>query len=183
VGVPGFWDKPDIKNMSGVIWMVKEIDVPTHLAGLDATLFFGAIDDRDSTYFNGVKVGHSYMRGRARNYKVPGELVSAGKNRIVVRILNPDGPGGFYPNKECKFISGDEKIDLTGQWKYKIGTKLVPLRSNMTTKFNIKPTAIFNSMIYPLTDYTIKGVAWYQGEGNAGRASQYRQLFADLIVD
>lgn len=183
VDVPGYWDKPDIKNMPGVVWMVKEIDVPDHLAGKDATLFFGAIDDRDSTYFNGVKVGHSYMRGRERNYTVPGKLVKAGKNRIVVRILNPDGPGGFYPDKDCSFISGDEQIDLAGQWKYKVGAKLSALRSNMTTKFNLKPTAIFNSMIFPLTNYAIRGVAWYQGEGNAGRAYQYRQLFSDLIVD
>ncbi|NGM64320.1 sialate O-acetylesterase [Sphingobacterium sp. SGR-19] len=181
--VPGYWDKAGIKNMPGVVWMVKEIDVPAHLAGRDATLFFGAIDDRDSTYFNGVKVGHSYMRGRERNYNVPGKLVKAGKNRIVVRILNPDGPGGFYPDKECVFISVNERIDLAGKWKYKVGAKLSALRSNMTTKFNIKPTAIYNSMIYPLTNYSIKGVVWYQGEGNAGRAYQYRQLFADLIVD
>src|SRR5690606_22229592 len=134
IDVPGYWDKPDVKNKPGVVWMVKEIDVPAHLAGKDAMVFFGAIDDRDSTYFNGIKVGHSYMRGRARNYKVPGKLVKAGKNRIVVRILNPDGPGGVYPDKKCAFISGGEKIDLTGQWKYKVGAKLSALRSNMTTK-------------------------------------------------
>lgn len=183
IDVPGYWDKPAVKNTSGVVWMVKEIDIPTHMAGKDATLFFGAIDDRDSTYFNGVKVGHSYMRGRARTYTVPGKLVQAGRNRIVVRIVNPDGPGGFYPDKKVEFISGDDRIDLTGSWKYNIGAKLPALRSNMTTKFNTKPTAIFNSMIYPLTNYTIKGVVWYQGEGNAGRAYEYRQLFADLIVD
>ncbi len=181
--VPGYWDKPDIKNKPGVVWMVKEIDISTQLAGKKASLFFGAIDDRDITYFNGVKVGSSYMRGRSRTYEIPGNLIKAGKNRIVVRILNPDGPGGFYPDKKNKFISGDSQIDLNGTWSYKIGAKLPALRSNETTKFNLKPTTLFNSMIAPLTNYTLKGVVWYQGEGNAGRAYEYRKLFSSLITD
>jgi sialate O-acetylesterase len=36
-------------------------------------------------------------------------------------------------------------------------------------------------MIAPLIPYAIKGAIWYQGEGNAGRAEQYRSLFPDLI--
>src|SRR5690606_257270 len=143
----------------------------------------GAIDDRDSTYFNGVKVGHSYMRGRARNYTIPGNLVKSGKNRIVVRILNPDGPGGFYPDKKNQFISGATQIGLNGTWKYNIGAKLPALKSNQITKFNLKPTTLFNSMIAPLTNYVVKGVVWYQGEGNAGRAYEYRKLFSSLITD
>ncbi len=183
VDVPGYWSKATIKNLSGVVWMVKDIDIPTQLAGRDATLFFGAIDDRDNTYFNGVNVGHSYMRGRARRYDVPGELIREGRNRIIVRVVNPDGPGGFYPDKQCEFISGNSHINLAGSWKYRVGVTLPALRSNMITKFNTKPTAVFNSMIHPLTNYAIKGVAWYQGEGNTGRASEYRQLFTDLILD
>ncbi len=44
-----------------------------------------------------------------------------------------------------------------------------------------KPTELYNGMIAPLTNYTIKGAIWYQGESNAGRAEQYRFLFADMI--
>ncbi len=36
---------------------------------------------------------------------------------------------------------------------------------------------IYNSMVYPLIPYGIKGAIWYQGESNAGRAEQYRKLF------
>ena len=36
-------------------------------------------------------------------------------------------------------------------------------------------------MIAPLIPYAIKGAIWYQGESNAGRAEQYRSLFADMI--
>lgn len=40
---------------------------------------------------------------------------------------------------------------------------------------------LYNGMIAPLIPYSIKGAIWYQGEANAGRAEQYRSLFADMI--
>ena len=43
------------------------------------------------------------------------------------------------------------------------------------------PSVLFNAMIAPLTPYAIKGVIWYQGESNAGRAYQYRKLMPAMI--
>lgn len=43
------------------------------------------------------------------------------------------------------------------------------------------PSELYNGMIAPLIPYAIKGAIWYQGESNAGRAYQYRSLFADMI--
>ena len=45
------------------------------------------------------------------------------------------------------------------------------------------PSALYNGMIAPLLPYAIKGVIWYQGESNVGRAPQYRALFPGLIAD
>ena len=44
-----------------------------------------------------------------------------------------------------------------------------------------KPAELYNGMIAPLVPYSIAGAIWYQGESNAGRAHQYRMLFADMI--
>ncbi|MFI4910450.1 MAG: sialate O-acetylesterase [Sedimentisphaeraceae bacterium JB056] len=44
-----------------------------------------------------------------------------------------------------------------------------------------KASALYNAMIAPITNMTIKGVVWYQGEGNASRAYQYRNLFPTMI--
>ena len=44
-----------------------------------------------------------------------------------------------------------------------------------------KPSELYNGMIYPLAPFAVKGAIWYQGESNAGRAAQYRTLFADMI--
>ena len=45
------------------------------------------------------------------------------------------------------------------------------------------PTMLYNGMIAPLVPYAIGGAIWYQGESNAGRAYQYRALFAAMIRD
>jgi sialate O-acetylesterase len=44
-----------------------------------------------------------------------------------------------------------------------------------------KPGYIYNAMIYPIANYTIAGVIWYQGEGNTARASTYEKMFTGMI--
>jgi sialate O-acetylesterase len=43
------------------------------------------------------------------------------------------------------------------------------------------PGGLWNAMIHPLSGYTLRGVIWYQGEANAGRAYAYRTLFPLMI--
>ncbi len=43
------------------------------------------------------------------------------------------------------------------------------------------PAELYNGMLRPLMPYAIAGAIWYQGESNAGRAWQYRDLFGDMI--
>ena len=43
------------------------------------------------------------------------------------------------------------------------------------------PSGLYNGMIAPLVPYSIRGFAWYQGEGNASRSFQYRALLPALI--
>jgi sialate O-acetylesterase len=43
------------------------------------------------------------------------------------------------------------------------------------------PSELYNGMIAPIIPYAIKGVIWYQGESNAGRAYQYRKLFPLMV--
>lgn len=40
---------------------------------------------------------------------------------------------------------------------------------------------LYNAMLYPLINYTMKGVIWYQGESNAEKAYLYRSLFPAMI--
>jgi len=44
-----------------------------------------------------------------------------------------------------------------------------------------KPGLIYNAMIYPISNYTIAGIIWYQGEGNTPRAYAYEKMFTGMI--
>lgn len=48
-------------------------------------------------------------------------------------------------------------------------------------KGNARPGNIFNGVLLPTIGYGIKGAIWYQGETNAGRAYQYRDMFPLMI--
>ena len=44
-----------------------------------------------------------------------------------------------------------------------------------------RPAGLYNGMIHPLMPFAMRGVIWYQGESNAGRAYEYRTLFPAMI--
>ncbi|MFZ0599484.1 MAG: sialate O-acetylesterase, partial [Flavobacterium sp.] len=40
---------------------------------------------------------------------------------------------------------------------------------------------LYNAMLHPIVNYTIKGAIWYQGESNSGKAFLYRTLFPAMV--
>ena len=46
-----------------------------------------------------------------------------------------------------------------------------------------RPGNLYNGMIAPMAGFPIRGIIWYQGEANHGRAHQYATLFPTLISD
>jgi len=54
---------------------------------------------------------------------------------------------------------------------------------DITERTNHIPTALFNSMIHPLTSFIIKGVLWYQGESNRNEPDNYKKLFPAMVKD
>jgi hypothetical protein len=70
------------------------------MAGHDLTLSLGPVDDFDETFFNGVSIGSIGIEtpefySVQRVYRVPAELVKAGRNVIAVRVFDHFGGGGF----------------------------------------------------------------------------------------
>ena len=47
---------------------------------------------------------------------------------------------------------------------------------------NNRPTGLYNGSVAPLEPYAIRGVIWYQGESNNGRAKEYQTLFPAMIA-
>lgn len=177
--VPGYWADGDLGEVNGVVWFRKDIELPSGLAGKSARLNLGRIVDADSAFVNGVYVGSVGYQYPPRRYDIPKGILKKGENTIVIRVISNSGRGGFVPDKPYELVFKDKTIDLKGDWKYRLGAKMEPLASQTFIRW--KPSGLFNGMISPLTDYTIKGVIWYQGESNTGRPEEYRTLFPAMI--
>ena len=81
-------------------------------------------------------------------------------------------------------VKGKDPVALAGNWKYLSGFSLAgiePLPPSPKTNPQY-PTTLFNAMVHPITKIPIRGVIWYQGEANVGRA-EYADLFMSLISD
>lgn len=186
INIPGYWEDQGIRDLNGVVWYRKEIDLPASSAGKEAKLFMGRIVDADIAYINGRQIGSTGYMYPQRRYTVPAGLIKSGKNTIVIRVQNNYGKGGFVPDKPYYLQVGEEKIDLKGDWKYKVGQVFRPVEGNGSPggiSEQNQPTALYNAMIAPFKKYAIKGVLWYQGESNIGNAQQYGKLLPALISD
>ena len=181
--VPGYWETQGAKDVDGVVWFRKEIVLTHEMLGKNTVLEMGMLDDGDTTYINGIKVGATSNKYTIRKYIVPAGVLKEGRNVIAVRILDTDGNGGFIQDKKYRLVIGNENIELSGAWQYKVGVSVPALPINTFTRFHCQPTSLFNGMIAPLVPYTIKGAAWYQGESNSGKPEEYKKLLPAMITD
>lgn len=179
--LPAFWDGTELGPVNGVVWFRKEINVPDAMAGKPAKLLMGRIVDADETYVNGKLVGSVSYQYPPRRYEVPAGVLKAGKNVIAVRVISNAGRGGFIKDKPYRLSSDGHAIDLTGEWRYRLGATMEPLESQTFIRW--KPMGLYNGMIAPMLNYSIKGVIWYQGESNAGNPGEYAKTFPALIRD
>lgn len=184
---------PDgLNNFDGVLYFRRTIQVPEAWAGKAATLELGPIDDRDETFLNGELAGATREDGRwgvARKYPIGANMLKPGPCVIAVRMLDTAGPGGINGSPDQMVLRCEDPsvapIPLAGDWKYWVGPTVRQLPP-MPDSVNISqhtPSVLYNGMIAPITGMTIRGVIWYQGESNVGRAAQYRTLFPAMIRD
>ncbi|GAB3687792.1 sialate O-acetylesterase [Spirosoma flavus] len=186
INVPGYWEDQGVKDLNGVVWYRKEIDIPASMMGKPARVFLGRIVDADELYINGKSVGRTTYMYPQRRYNVAPDVLKAGKNVVVVRVTNNASKGGFVPDKPYCIFAGADTVDLKGTWQYKVGTVYRPVAGgNFGGGINAQnqPTALFNAMVAPEINYAIKGFCWYQGESNAGKPQEYTTLLPALISD
>ena len=184
--IPGLWVDRGL-NVSGTVWFRKTFDIPASMDGKHARLVLGRIVDRDSTYINGTFVGTVSYQYPPRKYDIPAGVLRAGKNTIAVKIIDNTGQGGFVEDKIYKIIGDEAEIDLTGEWKYKVGAEFIRPASSGSNNLNrplpSRGSGYYNAMIAPITNYKVKGVIWYQGEANTGYPENYAPLLEALITN
>jgi sialate O-acetylesterase len=181
MNVPGSWEDVE-KPFDGSVWFRKEIDLPKGADKNAAFLNLGRIKDADVAYINGQKVGNVTYEYPPRWYDIPSGILKEGKNIITVRITNGSGKGEFIKDKDYFLQVGSEKIDLKGEWKYKVGAVMNRPAPGQTF-IRWKPTGLYNAMLNPLIQYPIKAVLWYQGESNTAKPQEYQDLLSTIILD
>jgi sialate O-acetylesterase len=147
-------------------------------------LSMGQIDDVDVTWMNGRAVGNTYGLD-ARVYDLPAKLLKAGDNTVIVNVHDFWGDGGLYgPAAERAVQLADgTRIPITG-WQYQIAAaNLWPPHAPWESLNGVN--VLYNAMIAPLGNYGLRGVAWYQGEANAGLsdALRYQELLQGMFAD
>jgi sialate O-acetylesterase len=184
--LPTGWEHAGHADLDGVVWFRRAVEIPAAWAGRELTLHLGRIDDADTTFFDGVAVGHDSVYDRPRVYRIPPDLARPGSHTIAVRVYDWIGGGGLWGDAAMMQLSagGADAIPLAGEWKYRVSLDLadLPPRPRDPDDPN-QPGVLAHGMIAPLVPYALRGVIWYQGESNAGRAEQYRTLFPRMIDD
>jgi sialate O-acetylesterase len=197
IATPANWEAAGHPGLDGEAWYRRTVQIPAAWAGQDLALELGPLDEIDTTYFNGVKVGgmgtvkplNTDAWSFPRHYSVPGRLVKAGQAVIAMRIVDQAGQGGPWGGKASDMFLVPAKakndlqsrISLAGKWRFNVALELPrkprnPLSPNTAS-------VLYNGMINGLIPYGIKGAIWYQGESNANNAYAYRVRFPAMIHD
>ncbi len=194
--LPGLWQQQG-HNYSAVMWFRNRISLPEAVRGKELILHLGAIDKQDITYVNGVEVGRTgsgfdeTVWNQHREYAIPAELTRGEELLVAVRVYSFRFGGGLIgPAASMRLVAADDPADalipLAGEWRFQVEHNFGLVDTgieNMGHGQHNSPYMLFENMIKPLLPVGIAGVIWYQGESNAGRAAEYRQLLRDLIED
>ena len=181
--MPGTWRENGL-DVRGTVWMRKDFEIPESMDGRHAKLSMGTLMHNDRVYVNGIFVGSTGYEFPPRRYHIPAGVLRKGKNTIVVRLNAPGGNGEFIKDKPYKIIGDAAEIDLTGTWKYNVGTDMseaAAFADRLKNRKNVG-SGLYNGMIYPIRNYKVRATIWYQGESNAGRAHEYGALMTSLIT-
>lgn len=90
----------EFHDKDGAFWFRKTVTVPKEWAGKDLVMFLDTLDDFDTTFWNGTKVGGETEKNPEawsveREYRIPGWAVKEGENVIAIRVFDRYGGGGM----------------------------------------------------------------------------------------
>lgn len=184
IEVPGIWENQGFKFLDGKAYYVKDFQLSkSRIYNDEVLLRLGTIDDIDSVWVNGHFIGSTKKWDIPRKYILKNSILKKDNNRIIVKVIDNKGSGGFRGNADEFFLdTGNQIIDLSGKWKFHVAE--LKLASPWVPRY--QPSLAYNAMISPLHRFPIKGILWYQGEQNAyikKEAKNYEIQFQKLIND
>lgn len=193
--LPEVWSQVGLGDFDGVVDYVRTIELPATLRDRDCWLELGAIDDMDTVFVDGVRLGGAEDDGAwstPRRYAVPAAQLRGDKIELRVRVVDTGGEGGFTAAPTALRLvlrRGDDvdaanAVPLAGPWQRRRGPALreLPPWPRQDGGPN-RPTVLWNAMVAPLVPFPFAGAIWYQGESNRGRHEQYARLLPAMIAD
>jgi sialate O-acetylesterase len=177
------WGVPLLARHDGLVWFRRTVSLTPAQASRAATLSLGAIDEVDQTWVNGRPIRNTFGWGTDRTYALPGGVLRAGENVIVVNVLSTWDAGGMTGPAGKLALTFDDgtKVALGGGWRY----QPVPLEVGRPPRAPWESvaglTTLYNGMIAPLGPFGVRGAVWYQGETNADAPAGYQAILAGLM--
>ncbi|WP_339703684.1 sialate O-acetylesterase [Algoriphagus aquimarinus] len=146
----------------------------------NVTLHLPYLDQMAYVYLNGKLLHFKDWGASMPDVKIPSDMLLKGSNVLSIRAVNTwDNQPRIGQEGEMYLLESGNKISLEGTWKYSNST--VEPHLPKVEWYNWMPGMMYNAMIVPITNYSIKGAIWYQGESNAGRHEEYKMLFTTMI--
>jgi sialate O-acetylesterase len=106
---------------------------------------------------------------------------------VAIRVFKTKATGGFLSKPEDIHLTLGDKtnVSLAGSWKAEIGIDAraphpLPLSYE---NWPVIPSVLYQGMLAPVAPFSISGTIWYQGEANAVRGYEYRQVLPLMIAD
>ena len=166
----------------------KIIEIPKEWESKDLNIFiyYPMVYGHSALFFNGhpAKPTGEWMGHNFKKYSVEGKFVKAGKAVIAESAFTYQYENETQAGRSNSYVTvagSDQKIMLSGDWKIKILDSFTPQSEPMHAKHRKALNGLYNAMINPIIPFAVKGVIWYQGEGNVSRADQYRKLLPLMI--
>jgi len=179
------WGVAELAEYDGMMWYRARVKLSSAQAKQAASVSLGVIDDVDLVWVNGQPIGSGEGEGE-RVYRVPAKLLKAGENVIAVNVFDMWGSGGMHGRSDARGVRFDDgSVAPLSGWEY----QLPPAGLSPMPRAPWEPYAginiLYNAMIAPLRNYGLRGVAWYQGEANAGLddAKRYQSQLQMLFTD
>ena len=190
VTLPGLFSAAGLPD-AGAVWIWKKITLSPGDLGLEQLIRLASPGGFETLYWNGKRLEGDTPEtdlgsGTAHiGYVTPDKI----DNILAIRLYSPGGNGGIGGDPQ-RFTIGS--IPLQGEWMGKAEYEFPPLGAGAMQAYpkppngdmpRGRPAYLFNGMIEPLLPCTLKGVLWYQGENNTGRAYQYQTELPSMIED
>ena len=160
---------------AGIFWLRREVNVTKKdIVNGQITVWLGRPNVAYKVFWDGKEIREI---SRARSLERRPERIfiktAPGRHTLMLRVSATEALSRFLRENSISGKNTANGWDIAREKRFpEAGKKQLAARPSFIAVRpyeNKTPSQIFNAMVYPLADFTIKGNLWYQGEGNAGR--------------